>query len=209
MKILIADDDLTCRLLLSEVLKSCGHEVIEAEDGAQAWSLLEKDDAPQMAILDWMMPEIEGPELIRRICSRQTSEPPYLILLTTKARKSDLVAGLNSGANDYLSKPFDLAELRARVEVGRRVIEIQERLAKQVLELRRALEHIKTLQGILPICSYCKKIRDDDGYWNQVEAYITEHSEVQFSHGICPQCLAGQLELFEGSRRPAVSRRSG
>jgi phosphoserine phosphatase RsbU/P len=124
-----------------------------------------------------------------RIRSIRTSQPPYVIMLTARGEKLDVIAGLDAGADDYLSKPFDPGELRARVDVGQRIIEMQERLALQVEELIRANEHIKMLQGILPICSFCKKIRDDQGYWNQVEDYVSRHSEAEFSHSVCPECV--------------------
>jgi len=188
MRILIADDDLTSRLILKAFLEKSAHEVIEAVDGAEAWQQMQKPDAPSLALLDWMMPAMEGLEVVRRVRAMQSAQPPYLIILTVKDSKADLVAGLDSGANDYLAKPFDAGELRARIEVGRRVIEMQEQLAAQVRELRGALEHIKTLQGILPICMYCKKIRDSQGFWNRLEVYVTRHSGAEFSHGICPEC---------------------
>lgn len=188
MRILIADDDFTSRVILAELLKKSGHEVLEAIDGAQAWEEMRKPDAPSLAILDWMMPAMEGLEVVRRVRALQSPQPPYLIMVTVKDAKADLVAGLDSGANDYLAKPFDSGELRARIEVGRRVIEMQEQLAAQVQELRRALEQIKTLHGILPICMYCKKIQDSQGFWNRLEVYVSEHSDAEFSHGICPDC---------------------
>jgi sigma-B regulation protein RsbU (phosphoserine phosphatase) len=117
------------------------------------------------------------------------NQPPYIIMLTAKTEKADIIAGLEAGANDYLSKPFNPGELRARVEVGRRMIEMQRALTAKVAELHHALDHIKTLRGIVPICSNCKKIRDDQGFWNQVENYVRDHSEAQFTHGICPDCL--------------------
>lgn len=189
MRILIADDDLTSRTVLTSVLQKLDYDVTALPDGQSAWKALQQNDAPRLVILDWLMPGIDGVELCRRIRSRETDQPPYLILLTTRAEKKDISKGLNSGANDYLTKPFDLSELRARLAVGARMIALQDRLFGKILELRDALEQIKTLRGIVPICSSCKKIRDDKGYWSQVEAYISRHSDATFSHGICPDCL--------------------
>jgi len=189
MRILIAEDDLTSRTMLAAMLRKSGHDVVETANGSEAWDALQEPDAPRLAILDWMMPEMDGLEVVRRVRAIQSSQPPYVIMLTAKDERADIVAGLDAGADDYLAKPFDVGELRARVEVGRRMVEMRERLAAQIQELRESLEHIKTLQGILPICSFCKKIRDDQGYWNQVEAYVGKHSDVQFSHGICPECM--------------------
>jgi CheY-like chemotaxis protein len=190
MRILIAEDDLTSRTVLEAVLKKEGHEVLAAVNGADAWALMQQEDAPSLAILDWMMPEMDGPELVRNVRSQQGERPAYIIMLTTKDDKSDIVAALEAGADDYLTKPFDTGELRARVDVGRRTIALQEALADQAEELRKALDEIKTLSGIIPICATCKKIRDDNGYWNQVEVYIRNHSDASFSHGICPDCMA-------------------
>lgn len=189
MRILIAEDDRTSRAMLSAVLKKCGHEVVETVSGAEAWEALQKSDAPQLAILDWMMPVMDGLEVVRRVRARKAELPPYILLLTTKSEKADIIAGLEAGADDYLTKPFHAGELRARVEVGRRMVDMQRQLALQVQELRQSMEHISALQGILPICMHCKKIRDDAGYWEQVEAYVTRHSRVLFSHGICPACM--------------------
>ena len=138
MRILIADDDFTSRVMLAEVLKKCGHEVLQAVDGDDAWLKMQGPDAPSLAILDWMMPAMDGPEVVRRIRSLQSPQPPYLIILTGNDRKTDLVAGLDSGANDYLAKPFDPGELFARIGVGRRMIEMQEQLATQLQELRNS-----------------------------------------------------------------------
>jgi phosphoserine phosphatase RsbU/P len=196
MRILIAEDDITSRSMLAAVLKKSGHEVVETANGLEAWEMFQKPDAPRLVILDWMMPLMDGFEVLRRIRTRETTgtadaatERPYIIMLTTRSEKTDVIAGLNIGADDYLAKPFDAGELRARVEAGRRLLEMQEQLAEQIRQLRQALDHIKTLQGILPICSFCKKIRDDQGYWNQVEAYISLHSDALFSHSICPECM--------------------
>ena len=114
--------------------------------------------------------------------------PVYIILLTALGGRQNIIQGLQAGADDYITKPFDREELRARLEVGRRIVELQRSLAERVQQLEDALARVKQLQGLVPICSYCKKIRNDQNFWQQVDTYVSEHSEAQFSHGICPEC---------------------
>jgi diguanylate cyclase (GGDEF)-like protein len=128
VRILIADDDATSRLVLAGVLKKHGHEIVVTSDGDEAWQEMQRADAPRLAILDWMMPGLPGVEVCRRIRRLNSDEPPYLILLTSLGEKADIVAGLEAGADDYLAKPFDSGELRARVDVGRRVTDLQAKL---------------------------------------------------------------------------------
>jgi response regulator RpfG family c-di-GMP phosphodiesterase len=137
-----------------------------------------------------MMPHIDGVDLCRRVRALERREPSYLILLTSKGQSEDVVSGLDSGANDYIRKPFNRLELQSRVRVGERMVALQRDLAQRLQELEQALARVKQLQGLLPICSYCKKIRDDGNYWQRVETYIESHVDVQFSHGICPDCFA-------------------
>ena len=204
MRILIAEDDQTSRTMLSAVLTKHGHEPVVTVNGLEAWEALQKPDAPRLAILDWMMPEMDGLEVVLRVRTQLKDPQPYLIMLTTKDNKDDIVAGLDAGADDYLAKPFHPAELRARVQVGKRLVETQDELTTQITWLRKALDHIKTLQGILPICMHCKKIRNDSGYWEQVEAYITNHSEALFSHCICPDCLTLHYAEYAQAREDAL-----
>lgn len=198
MRVLIAEDNLVSRKLLNVALKKWGYDVVAVHNGVAAWEELQKPDAPKLVILDWNMPEMSGLEVCQRVKESGIEDPPYIIILTARTQKEDIVKALGAGANDYITKPFNNAELRARVRVGQRMVEMKDALAAQVIELRTALEHIKTLQGIIPICSYCKKIRDDRGYWNQVEAYLSRHSDAQFSHGFCPECI--------GKHFPAIQR---
>jgi len=193
MKILIAEDDPVSRVFLEVSLVKWGYEVFSACDGNQAWQALQRD-SPSIAILDWMMPGIDGAEVCRRARAVQTPTPVYIIMLTAKTDKKDVVEGLDAGADDYLTKPFDRQELRARIGVGLRIAELQKNLADRVVELEGALSRVKQLQGLLPICSYCKKVRDDQNYWQQVDSYISKHSEVAFSHSICPTCYDQLIE---------------
>jgi DNA-binding response OmpR family regulator len=189
MRILIAEDDLVSRRVLETTLLKWGYEVVVAADGEAAWAVLQGDDSPRLAVLDWMMPGVDGVELCRRVRALGRSEPTYLILLTAREKTDDVVAGLEAGADDYVIKPFDRQELQARVHVGERVAALQASLARRVRDLEDALAQVKQLQGMLPICCYCKKIRDDSNYWQQVEHYISSHSGARFSHGICPECF--------------------
>jgi DNA-binding response OmpR family regulator len=188
MKVLIAEDDPVSRRLLEASLNKWGYEVVVTSDGAEAWEALRSGGAAALAILDWMMPGMDGPQICQRVRQDPQTRSTYLILLTALGQKKDVVAGLQAGADDYVTKPFDPEELRARVQVGVRVLELQGQLAARVRELEEALASVKQLSGLLPICSYCKKVRDDRNYWQQVEAYVTEHSQAKFSHSICPDC---------------------
>ncbi len=188
MRILIADDDLFYRQLLAGLLTEWGYEVILVADGQAACQVLQAQDAPELAIIDWMMPGNHDLEVCRKVREWNSPAPTYLILLTARTKKEDTVAGLESGADDYLAKPFDQDELRARLHVGQRIVALQRNLADRVRELADALAQVQHLQGLLPICSYCKSIRNDQNYWQQVETYIADRSEAKFSHGICPAC---------------------
>jgi sigma-B regulation protein RsbU (phosphoserine phosphatase) len=208
VKILIAEDERVSRRLLELTLTHWGHEVIVTEHGEEAWAVLQREDAPSLAILDWMMPGMDGLEICRRVRERKDSSLTYILLLTAKSSKANIVEGLIAGANDYVTKPFDRDELRARVRVGETVVDLQQKLAGRVMELEEALGQVRVLQGILPICSYCKNVRDDKDYWQSVDCYISEHSETKFSHGICPTCfetvVKPQIEASRSEPDPAA-----
>ncbi len=197
MRILIADDDGASRCVLQAVLEKEGHEVVALNNGSAALEALQARDSPPLAILDWMMPGMDGVDILQEIRRTPAGCNLYMIMLTSKQDKADIVKALKSGADDYISKPFDRGELLARVSVGCRIIELQSALSDKIIELGNALEQIKSLSGIIPICAWCKKIRDDAGYWQQVDHYIGEHSEAIFSHGMCPDCHAKILNEME------------
>ena len=190
MKILIAEDDRISSKLLVTNLTKWGYEVVVVTDGPAAVNAYTSDQSFDMAILDWMMPGLEGPDVCKTIKNSSSEHFTYIVLLTAKTQKEDIVTALEAGADDYITKPWDAAELKARVRAGERVVKLERRLREKVAELEAALAHVKQLQGIIPICAWCKKIRDDSDYWGSVEEYISKHSEAEFSHGICPECMA-------------------
>ena len=162
MHVLIAEDDRVTGTVMFHTLRRWSHETTLVANGLQAWDYLRTTDHPTLAILDWMMPELDGPEVCRRVRAERPLANMYLLLVTAREGRSDVIAGLDAGADDYVVKPFDPDELRARVAVGVRVLTLQVKLAERVAELQAALANVKQLSGLLPICSYCKRIRGDD-----------------------------------------------
>ncbi len=176
--ILIVDDNPENRKVLGSLLTKNGYEVGSASDGFKALKFIE-NIMPDLILLDVMMPGMDGFEVCKKLKSNITTKHIPIIFLTAKTNTADIVKGFKLGGVDYVSKPFNSEELLARVNTH---IEI------------------KVLRGFLPICSRCKKIRDDDGYWHSVEEYISEHSELQFSHGLCDACadeLYGNEEWYK------------
>jgi len=146
LKILIAEDDLTTRTILRGVLVKWGYEVITANNGKEAWERLQELDAPQLALLDWMMPEMNGPELCQKLRTQERPAPLYIILLTSKGDREDIIEGLGVGADEYITKPYNNEELRARIKVGQRILELQSALIQKeklqgVLEMAGAVCH--------------------------------------------------------------------
>jgi len=176
LKILAVEDDLVARKILVQALHRLGHEVAEANDGGEALRTLETQPA-RVIVSDWLMPEMDGLELCRRIRSQVNTEYTYFILLTSRtADHANQREAIEAGVDDFLTKPLDLQELWMRLRVAERIL----RYATQVQQL----------EAFLPICSYCKKVRDDHNYWQQIEAYINQRTGSEFSHSICPDCYA-------------------
>lgn len=200
MRILVAEDDAVTRRILETSLGRLGWDVITASDGTNAWRILENLDGqnpPEMVLLDWMMPGMDGIEICRRLRSTPGFELVYIILLTSRSETEDLAMGLMAGANDYITKPFHPAELESRVRGGERMVKLQTSLSVRIKELEDALREVKRLQGLLPICSYCKKVRNEANYWEQVDSYLSSHSDLDFTHSICPTCTEKMLKELE------------
>src|SRR5580698_2448133 len=153
MTVLVADDLEVNRKLLRTLLSAEGYGVVEAANGTDALNVLHSTDAPIVGLIDWEMPEMEGIEVCRQARALESPPPIYLILLTVRDSKQDIVAGLKGGANDYITKPFDKTELLARVGIGKQMVQLQQALTERVAELKEALVSVKQLGGLLPICS--------------------------------------------------------
>ena len=189
MKVLVADDDAVTRLLLAEVLRAWGHLVTVVENGRQAWQALERDHF-SVLISDWMMPELDGPALCRLVRGAVRSQYTYVILLTALDRRAHYLEGMEAGADDFVTKPFDPGELRVRLRVAERILGLQGR--------------VQALEGLLPVCMYCKRVDEGGGRWTQIEQYVAARTEAAFSHGICPECFETQakpdLDRWKASR---------
>lgn len=213
LQVLVADDEAVSRTVVGAMLKKAGYAVIYATDGEQAWRTLDGAEPPALALLDWEMPGLQGPEIVRRIRKKEMQTPTYVILLTSRDSSADIVQGLRAGADDYVTKPANEDELIARVSVGARVVELQAALAERVRSLEEALANVKALQTLLPMCAYCKSIRNDQNYWEKVETYFTQHSNVSFTHSYCPNCyerfVRPELEALEGARAAQEKQRRG
>jgi len=179
MQILIAEDDLIFRKLLSRLLTNLGHEVIQADDGLKAWNLWLIHRSP-LVISDWLMPKMSGLDLSHKIRSYDQAKYTYIIMLTSQSGKQNYMQAMDSGVDDFMTKPFDRDTVCTRINVAERIINLQ---AENII-----------LSGLLPICSYCKNIRDDKNYWQKVESYLENKSSVRFSHGICPDCYEKHLK---------------
>ena len=189
-RILIADDDERPRQLLAHYLKNWGYTVVACADGLEADAILASDSPPSLALIDWNMPGLEGVELCRRIRARAGRRPYiYVILVTGNTRAAE---GLEAGADDFVAKPYDVEELRARLAVGKRVVALERRLAEHNEQLREALDQIGQLQDIAPmcVCPSCHRARDAKVEWQPLETFLHNYRSVPVASEICPDCEA-------------------
>ena len=203
MRALIADDDRVAAQILSRTLTRWEFDVSVVGDGARRGGTCRRASGPTLAILDWMMPEVDGAEVCRRVRKDLPLANMYLILLTSLETRKDIVAGLDAGADDYVVKPFDPEELRARVSVGVRVLTLQERLAERVPNCRRRSRTSSSCTACCPSAATASAYAATTSTWQQVESYIADRSEAQFSHGICPACyvdLEKQIDAYKNNR---------
>lgn len=193
IRVLIAEDDALTRKALSDLASKWGYDPVSVSDGLEAWQMLSAMVDPCVAIIDRRMPGVDGCEICRRVRSSDFSARIYIIMLTGMQGRGEIVEGLRSGADDYVTKPFEEEELHVRVDIGGRLVTLQTDLARRIVELKTATAHIQQLQGLLPICAKCKCIRDTENYWHQVEHYMSKHAELKFTHSLCPVCANEML----------------
>jgi DNA-binding response OmpR family regulator len=200
LKILVVDDDPDILFATARVIRKAGYRVFEASTGSECIHRA-KEDKPDLIFLDVMLPDIKGTELCKQIKENPIFKGTFVILISgTKTASEEQAEGLDIGADGYIARPISNRELLARVGSMIRILFAERKVDQLVTELQKALKKVKTLSGLLPICSHCKKIRDDKGYWNQIEAYIHDHSEATFSHGICQECAKKHypdLDLYD------------
>jgi len=179
MKVLVAEDEPTVLKTLQAILSAQGYEVVPVRSGLEAWDrwLLTRD---RLIVADWMMPDLDGLGLCRKIRSQPPGPYTYFILQTVRAERKDFLEAMGAGVDDFIRKPVDPDELLARLKVGERILGLRAELM--------------ALEGLLAICSYCRRMRDDLGRWIPLEAYVESHSTAQFTHGVCPDCYDKHLK---------------
>lgn len=178
MKVLVVDDDPVIRTVVSAGLKALGHEVVPAEDGAKAWSLLQKEHYP-VVITDWSMPDMSGIQLTQSLRSLPREHYSYVIMLTGRGSREDYLTGVRSGVDAFLLKPLDGAMLEAQLTIAARIVGLQ--------------EHTKRLESIMTVCSYCKKVHGNE-QWVPMEEYIKQEFKTLPSHTFCPTCFKEKVE---------------
>lgn len=189
VKVLVVDDEQDIRFATARILKSSGYDVSEAATGAQCLEVA-KRVRPDLILLDVVLPDTAGTDICRQIKGDPELGSTFVVMISgSKTSSIEQAEGLDIGADGYIARPISNQELKARVNAMVRILAAERERDRVILELKEALSEIKRLSGLLPICMFCKKIRDDKGYWNQLEAFIVERSEADFSHSICEECV--------------------
>ncbi len=198
--ILIVDDQPVSLKLLLTFLERRGFIMLVACSGEEALVLIEKT-RPDIILLDIMMPRLDGYETCRRLKDNGATADIPVIFVTALTNLEDKVKGFEVGGVDYVTKPFQHEEVLARISTHLSLARLRKELEGKNQQLQTALDEIRQLAGILPICAKCKKIRDDDGYWQQVEKFIKTHTGAEFTHGYCPDCYADELRGLRGLQK--------
>lgn len=188
IKILIVEDDPDLLFASARIIKSAGYEVLMASTAGHCMQLV-KNNRPDLILLDIILPDADGQALCRQLKADPVFKNIFIVLISgTKTGSAEQAEGLEIGADGYIARPVTNRELLARVNAMVRILRAERERDRLIVQLEETLSKVKKLSGLLPICAGCKKIRDDKGYWNQIELYLKEHSDAVMSHGICPEC---------------------
>ena len=179
MKVLIAEDDMIASRVLEAALIKLGHEPLVANDGQAAWEILQTESV-RTVVSDWQMPRLDGLDLCRRIRKGEGDYVYFILLTQMVASEKNLHEATDAGVDDFLAKPIDANQLWMRLRVAERILGFT--------------TEVRQLESFLPICGYCKKVRDDRNYWQQIEEYINTRTGTNFSHGVCPDCIERVLK---------------
>jgi sigma-B regulation protein RsbU (phosphoserine phosphatase) len=177
------------RVTLESVIRGAGWSPVAIEDPELAFQILTGPDAPPIALIDWQMPTLSGVELCRRVRAADITARPYLIFVTANSTSTDIVTGLDAGADGYMTKPIAADELQARVRAGLRTIALQQDLRTRLQEAEAESARTRPLRELLPICCYCRRIRDERQQWSTLEQFLMERIDAHFTHGFCPTCF--------------------
>lgn len=189
MKILIAEDDIIAEKVLRLTLQTLQHEVVTARNGEEAWEMFDRDPV-RVIVSDWMMPGLDGLEFCQKVRERENTPYTYFIMLTAAhTGGGEYTRAIESGVDDFMTKPLDREVIRTRLHVAQRIL--------------RYSTEIKMLREIIPICAYCKRVRDDNDFWERVETYINERTGSRFSHGVCPECFEEELRKVDPTHASA------
>ena len=196
-KILVVDDDPDILFATARIVEKAGYQVFKASSASECLEAASKNQ-PDLILMDVILPDMKGTELCRKIKENEALSHIFVILIsgvmTGSGKQAD---GLEAGADGYIARPVSNRELKARIDSMIRILSAERERDRLIIELQKALDEVKKLSGLLPICSYCKKIRDDQGYWNNLENYISSHSDAFFSHCICEKCAEEHFPEFD------------
>lgn len=188
-RVLVVDDDAALRRSLTQHLQAAGYDVTSVESGARALDIMLSPGGPSLVFLDWMMPTINGIDVLRLLRAQMMPRYTYVILLTALDRQEDIVVGLDAGADDFVTKPYRDAELLARLRVGERVLALEDKLTNKIAQLEAASAQVRELEGLIPICMHCRRVRVHENHWERIESYLERRGHGVVSHALCHQCL--------------------
>lgn len=189
-RVLVVDDDAVMRRNLFRDLHRASYDVVLADSGARGLDILLSPGAPSLVLLDWFMPDLQGIDVIRLLRAQGMPRYTYVVFLTSLDKPEHIVAGLDAGADDFVTKPYRMPELLARLRVGERIVSLEEKLNRKIVQLETASAQVRELEGLIPICMHCRRVRVHENHWERIERYLERRGQGVVSHSLCHQCLS-------------------